>query len=251
MREEEVRNLRSSLWSCSAKKTRNESVRFIGEGPGLHGKGLWETLSCIMCAVSPVSCPQTRKTRAQSGSQDRGSKEVGVLVLREERLNVKTLTSNPLRPLSPGPPLSTLSNPFSVVFFGPHCLSLLIPLPLVQHSRSFSRRSFQMKPRAVSRKSPRRSRIEVWAVAQGKSFRKAVPELEVLDIIPAAKRRKGPRPGGAGEHRMLEDSPRCLGQTSSRGAWLGEWVTPALPHSLPQDDWETKILWETAWNDNK
>lgn len=143
------------------KRTRNESVPFIGEGPGLHGKGLWEALCCIMCAVSPVSCPPTRKAKAQSGSQDRGIKEVGVLVLREERLNIKTSTSNPLHPLSPGPPLSPLSNPFSVVFFGPHCLSLLIPLPLIQHSRSFSRRSFQMKPRAVSRRSPRRSRSEV------------------------------------------------------------------------------------------
>lgn len=126
------------------KRTRNESVPFTGQV---------YTLSCIICAVSPESCPQTRKARAQSGSQDRGSKEVGVLVLREERLNIKTSTSGPL--------LSPLSNPFSIVFFGPHCLGLLIPLPLVQHSRSFSRRSFQMKPRAVSRRSPRRSRSEV------------------------------------------------------------------------------------------
>ena len=192
--------------------------------------------AAIMCAVSPVSCPPTRKSKAQSGSQDRGIKEVGVLVLREERLNIKTSTSNPLRPLSPGPPLSPLSNPFSVVFFGPHCLSLLIPLPLIQHSRSFSRRSFQMKPRAVSRRSPRTSRSEVWAVTQGKSFRKTVAELEVLSIIPAAKSRKEPRPGGAGAHRGCCRTPRdAWARPAAEGpGWENEWLQlcPILSHRM-------------------
>lgn len=116
------------------------------------------------------------------------------------RTELKTSPSNPLNPLHPCPLPSPLSNPFSTVFFGPHCPGLLIALPLVQHSRSFSWRSFQMKPRAASR-SPRRSKSEVWAAAQGKSFSKRVPEPEVLGVIPAEKSRKRPRTVGTGAHR--------------------------------------------------
>lgn len=166
--------------------------------------------------MSPESCPQTRKARAQSGSQ-----EVGVLLLRKERLNIKTSTSGPL--------LSPLSNPFYIVFFGPHCLGLLIPLPLVQHSRSFSRRSFQMKPRAVSRRSPRRSRSEVWAVAQGKSFRKTAPEPAVLDIIPAVKSGQRLKLGGAGAPRCAWARPAAEGP-----GWENEWLQlcPILSHRM-------------------
>lgn len=190
------------------------------EGPLLHH------VQWVQWAV-----PQPEKPRHSQGPRIGELKRWECWYWGSERLNIKPQLQIPFALLVLVLPFPSVQSLFR---------SLWTSLPQSSDSFTFdpafsifSRRSFQMKPRAVSRRSPRRSRSEVWAVTQGKSFRKTVAELEVLSIIPAAKAGKGQ---GLGVLKHTEDAaglPRDARGPwpGSRGAWLGEWVTQPAPFS--------------------
>lgn len=150
------------------------------------------------------------------GPQGKWSIRVGGSERFRTALNVSIKTGPDPLHLCPFP-FPCVQSPLQHSFFRPHCLGLLIALPLVWHSRSFSWWSFQMKHSAPTRRSHRRSKNEFWAAAQGKFFRKNIAEPEQLSIIPSEKRRKDPKTAGCwGTQRCFYDCPRFLVQPDGR-----------------------------------